>query len=251
MEIQRYWSVVRKRLWLIALITIVCCTAVGYYTSHQVRPTYQAAAKLMVYQSEPPGNTTSAPDSSAINSNILLIKTFKQLIMTPRILDKVAASYPDLHTSAGELAAKVGITSVSETQIMTVIATDGSYARAAKMANAVSKVFQSEIRTLMNLDNVSVLNWADPEARHAPVSPNPAKNVLIVFVLSLMVGIALAFLLDHMDDSVKTEQEVRAKLGLALLADVPRIRNRDLREPDDTERTTMGARGNPNVTMDA
>ncbi|MEK0316220.1 YveK family protein [Cohnella sp. 56] len=251
MEIQRYWSVVRKRLWLIALIAIVSCTAVGYYTSHQVRPIYQAAAKLMVYQTEAPDNTSAAPDPAAINSNILLIKTFKQLIVTPRILDKVVASYPELHTSAGELAAKIGISSASETQIMTVIATDGSYARAANMANAVSKVFQSEIRTLMNLNNVSVLNWADPQAHRAPISPHPAKNVAIVFVLSLLIGIALAFLLDHMDDSVKTEQEVRTKLGLPLLADIPNIRRRDLSEPDDSQRTTIGARGNTNVTMDA
>ncbi|MBB6671477.1 YveK family protein [Cohnella nanjingensis] len=251
MEIQRYWSVVRKRLWLIALITIVGCTAVGYYTSQNVRPNYQAAAKLMVFQSEAPGKTTSAPDAGAITSNILLIKTFKQLILTPRILDKVAAAYPDLHTTASELAAKVGISSVSETQIMTVVATDGSYPRAAKMANAVSKVFQAEIRTLLNLNNVIVLNWADPEANRAPSSPNPVKNVAIVFVLSLLIGTALAFLLEHMDDSVKTEQEVRAKLGLPLLADIPRIASRDLNEPDDTERTTMGARGKPNVTMDA
>ncbi|CAI6087099.1 YveK family protein [Cohnella sp. JJ-181] len=251
MEIQRYWSVVRKRLWLIALITIAMCTAVGYYTSQHMRPTYQAAAKLMVYESEAPGNTTSAPDAGAINSNILLIKTFKQLILTPRILDKVAAAYPDLHTTAGELSAKIGISSVSETQIMTVIATDGSYERAADMANAVTKVFQEEIRTLMNLNNVSVLNWADPEAPRGPSSPSPAKNVAIAFVLSILIGIALSFLLDHMDDSVKTEQEVRAKLGLPLLADVPRIKRRDLIEPDDSERTTMGARGKTNVTMDA
>lgn len=251
MEIQRYWSVVRRRLWLIALLVIFSCTAVGYYTSSRVQPTYQASTKLMVYQSEAADQKTAAPDPAAINSNILLIKTFKQLIMTPRILGQVVASYPELRTSAGELAAKIGISSASETQIMTVIATDSSYARAAQMANAVSKVFQAEIRTLMNLDNVSVLNWADPEAQRAPISPHPAKNVAIVFVLSLMAGIALAFLLDHLDDSVKTEQEVRDRLGLPLLADIPKIGGRELTEPDDSQRHTMGARGNSNVTMDA
>ncbi|MFC5703862.1 YveK family protein [Cohnella faecalis] len=249
MELQRYWSVVRKRLWLIALIAIVSCTAVGYYTSHYVRPVYQATTKLMVYPNETSDKTV--PDAGAINSSILLIKTFKQLIMTPRILDKVVADYPDLHTTKGELGAKIGITSVSETQIMTVVAADASYERAAKLANAVSKVFQQEVRTLMRLDNVSVLSWADPSDRRETASSGTTKNVMIAFVLSLMIGTGIAFLLDHIDDSVKAEHDVRVRLGMSLLADVPKIRRRDLAGPDDRDKTAYRARREKNVTLDA
>ena len=251
MEIQRYWSVVRKRLWLIALLAIIGCTSVGYYTSHHVRPDYQAVTKLMVYQKEASSDAPSVLDPGAINSSIQLIKTYKQLILTPRVLNQVAAQYPELRTTAGEIAAKLGISSVSETQIMTVIVSDESYPRAARMANAVSKVFQEQVRELMNLDNVSVIDWADPSETRQPPSPPTVKNVAIVFVLMTMIGIGLAFLLEHLDDSVKSERDVRERLDMPLLADVPRIERRDLRSRDNRSHTTMTPRRNPNVTLDA
>lgn len=251
MELQRYWSVVRKRLWLIALIVIVSCTAVGYYTSHFVRPEYQASAKLMVYSNGALNKPEAEPDAAAINSSIQLIKTYKQLILTPRILKKVAEKYPELHTTAGELGSKISVASVTETQIMTVSATDASYARAAKMANAVSVVFQQEVRTLLNLNNVSVLNWADPSEQRAPVSSGPAKNVAIVFVLTLMIGVGVAFLLERLDDSVKTDGDVRTRLNMPLLADIPRMRRRDLIGTDDREKPVNTAGRDAHVTLDA
>ncbi|RUS42666.1 YveK family protein [Cohnella sp. AR92] len=251
MEIQWYWSVIRKRMWLIALIVIVACTAVGYYTSQKVKPVYQADTKLLVYQQRAAGNASMMADSGSINSNIQMIKTFKQLILIPRVLGKVVTEYPKLQTTEDELAAKIGISSTAETQIMTVTVSDHSYARAAEMANAVSKVFQQEVRALMKLDNVSVINWADPSENRLPVSPQPVKTVLIVFVVSLMLGGGLAFLLEQLDDSVKSEKEINEKLGMPLLTEVPRIGSRGSSGKGNRRNKAMAGRRESNVTMDA
>ncbi|THF73655.1 YveK family protein [Cohnella fermenti] len=252
MEIQRYWSVIRKRLWMIALIAIVGCLAAGWYTSRHSQPSYQAVVKLMVYQkTEPEAGATATPDAAAINSSIQLIKTYKQLILTPRILNRVAEMYPDLHTTAGELGAKLGVSSASETQLMTVAVTDGSYPRAAKMANAVASVFQEQVKELLNLSNVFVIDWADPSEARGGAAPSTAKNVAIALVLTLMIGGGLAFLLEHMDDSVKDERDVRERLNMPLLSDIPRIGRRELAERDGSPASSLKTRRSSNVTLDA
>ncbi|MDF9393279.1 MULTISPECIES: GumC family protein [Methylococcus] len=56
-----------------------------------------------------------------------------------------------------------------------------------------------------------------------PVKPNKKLGVVIAFLLSLMAGIGLAFLLDFMDKSFRSSEEVEQKLGLPLLGLVPLV----------------------------
>jgi len=238
------------------LVVIIGCAAAGLYASHQMQPEYQSSARLIVYPAAPSDKQGTAPDANAITSSIMLIKTYKQILMTPRVLDKVAEQYPDLKTTGDELGAKVSVSTVAETQIMTVSATDASYARAARMANAVTVVFQKEIRSLMHVDNVSVLDWADPSKQQAPASSGTGKIIAIAFVLTAMIGTGLAFLLDRLDDSVRSQRDVRDALGLPLLADIPRIKRRDIRSAGDLGKP-MNAPGmkttgrKSHVTLDA
>ena len=74
------------------------------------------------------------------------------------------------------------------------------------MANAVSKVFQQEVRRLMKLDNLSVLNWADATKQPGAISPHPTTNIMITFILSMIVGIGIAFVLDLLDNTVKNRR---------------------------------------------
>lgn len=221
MEWQRYWNVIKRRGWMVALIAIVGSIAAGFYSTQMIMPQYEASAKLIVSQSRPQGAPNTGIDVGMISSNILMIKTYKEIIRTPRIMDEVVRRHPELRASANELIAKVGVRSVNESQVMSVIVRDYSYERAAAIANAVSEVFRQEIRLLMNVDNVSILNLADPAERRSPVAPNPAQNVLVAFVLSAMAGIGLAIVLDQFDDRIRTEADVRERIGLPLLAEIP------------------------------
>lgn len=55
----------------------------------------------------------------------------------------------------------------------------------------------------------------------APFGPNRTRNILVAFLVSLAVGIGLAFLLDYLDDSVKTSDDIGRHLGLPTLALIP------------------------------
>jgi polysaccharide biosynthesis transport protein len=70
-------------------------------------------------------------------------------------------------------------------------------------------------------NNVSVVDKADVPL--FPYKPDIRRNALIGLLLGLMAGLALAFLLEYLDDSIKFPDEVERFTGLALLGVIPMI----------------------------
>jgi polysaccharide biosynthesis transport protein len=67
--------------------------------------------------------------------------------------------------------------------------------------------------------NVSIVDDASAPTR--PSSPRPLLDLLLAGVASLFCGVGLAFLLDHLDDSLHNPEEAEMYLGLASLGSVP------------------------------
>src|SRR4029453_2747976 len=74
-------------------------------------------------------------------------------------------------------------------------------------------------------DKGSEVNIETPSrVPRAPVGPPRMRNVLIAFLLSLVAGIGLAFLLDFLDDTVKSLDDVDRYVHLPALAMIPASR---------------------------
>jgi len=54
-----------------------------------------------------------------------------------------------------------------------------------------------------------------------PFGPQRGRNIFVAFLFSLAAGIGLAFLMDYLDDSVKTSDDISRHLGLPTLALIP------------------------------
>jgi capsular polysaccharide biosynthesis protein len=230
MELKQYWNIIKRRLLLIILLITASSLAMGIYSYYFIKPQYAASAKLIVNQYKDSSSLLTSIDVGSINSTIGLIKTYKEIIRTPRIMKKVVEDYPELKMSYSELIGKVSVSSVNETQVMSVSVQDDSYERAAKAANAVAVVFQNMVPTLMKVDNVSILNFADPLELHGPVAPNPKLNIAVTFMLALMLGVGIAFLLDYLDDTIKTEEDIASLLGVPVLTSIPKFKERESME---------------------
>ncbi|HLN97801.1 MAG TPA: polysaccharide biosynthesis tyrosine autokinase [Pyrinomonadaceae bacterium] len=59
-----------------------------------------------------------------------------------------------------------------------------------------------------------------------PIGPQRFRNIFVAFLLSLVAGIGLAFLLDFLDDTVKSVDDVDRYLHLPALALIPASRDR-------------------------
>lgn len=250
MELKQYWIIVKRRLLMIALIITVSCLTIGIYSYYFIKPQYEASAKLIVNQYKDSSFMLPSIDVGSINSTIGLIKTYKAIIKTPRIMKDVVKEYPELNMTYGELIRKVSVSSVDETQVMSVSVRDDSYEKAAKAANAVAVVFQKMVPGLMKVDNVSILDYADPKEFHGPVAPNPKLNIAVAFMLALMMGIGLSFLLDYLDDTIKTEEDIETLLGVPVLTSIPKFKESDATVRGSKVSLTKKAGRGSNVSLD-
>ncbi|HZT59271.1 MAG TPA: polysaccharide biosynthesis tyrosine autokinase [Pyrinomonadaceae bacterium] len=91
--------------------------------------------------------------------------------------------------------------------------------------------------------NVSIVEEA--RVPREPIGPPRARNIIIALLLSLGVGIGLAFLLDYLDDTLKSIEDVDRHLHLPTLALIPapresrRLLARSSHEPDAGASTAL------------
>jgi len=77
------------------------------------------------------------------------------------------------------------------------------------------------------------------------VGPPRLRNIMIAFVLALVAGIGLAFLLDYLDDTVKSLDDIDRYIHLPALALIPsvrrekRLRGAEALKPSDTTALAM------------
>jgi capsular polysaccharide biosynthesis protein len=226
-ELKEYLKIIRKRFLLIAAIVIVACVLTGIKSFFFTDPVYSATSKLIVSQSVDV-NGKKELDYSSIQSDMMLINTYIEIIQSAAILDKVAANYPDLQLTSAQISGMLEVSAAKGSQVMDISATDLSNERAAKVVNAVAAVFKQEIPKILNVNNVTILTQADGESNAFPINRSPVVNILISFIVSLLLAVGLVFLLDYLDDTIKSEEDVEQTLGIPTLAQISKINRSEL-----------------------
>lgn len=227
LEIKEYLKILIKRLWIIISIVLIITSLTAVYSYKYIQPVYEASVKLIVTKSQVMQGV-QIMDNGSIDTNIKLINTYKEIIKTTAIMDKVVSKYPKLGLKADQLIGMVNVNSTNESQLMTISVQDISYSRAAQIANATAEVFRNQIPLLMKIDNVTVLNEADLTNKPAPIKPNPKMNVIISFIIAIMLAVGLVIMLEYLDDTIKSEEDIKKYFGLPTLGMISKIKKKEL-----------------------
>jgi capsular polysaccharide biosynthesis protein len=217
----------RKRLTLITLIAAIAVAVSGIISYFILTPVYQASTQMLVNQksSEQP-----VLDPNQIRTNVEMINTYKQIIQSPAILDLVVEEL-NLQQTTDTLKSKITVSSEQNSQVFNLTVEDEDPAQAVKLANTISETFSTEVTGLMNVDNVKILSPAVLKDNPSPIKPKPLLNIAIALVVGLMAGVGIAFLLEYLDNTIKTEEDIQNILGLPVLGAIPKISVDDEKAP--------------------
>lgn len=211
-SLKELFETLRKRLSLILVLTFTAALVSAIVSFFLITPVYQVSTQILVNRSTVGENF----NTNEVQTNIQLINTYSGIITSPRILDIVSDEMDGKYTTA-DLKDKVTVQSQDNSQILTVVVEDPDPKEAVAIANKVGNVFQKEVKKIMNVDNVNILTPAEVTDTISPVKPKPLLNIAIALVVGLMAGVGLAFLLEYLDNTLKTEQDVEKYLDLPVL----------------------------------
>ncbi|MED4288142.1 YveK family protein [Priestia megaterium] len=236
------FQVLRKRLWLIVLITIIAGIVSGVISFFGLTPVYESKTQILVNQAK---NDQQLYNTQTVQTNVQLISTYNDIIKSPAILDKVIKKLK-LNESAQELSNQIQVTNAQDSQVAQIAVQNTSAQRATQIANTTASVFREEVPKIMNVDNVSILSKATLGESANPVKPKPLINIAMALVVGLMFGVGLAVLLEYLDNTVKTEQDIETILELPVIGaitnikEVPKATNVSARAPLNTRAQQRG-----------
>ncbi|MGG0518660.1 Wzz/FepE/Etk N-terminal domain-containing protein [Priestia aryabhattai] len=235
-SLKELFQILKKRFWLIILITVIVSTASAVVSYFILTPVYESKTQLLVNQAK---SEQQLYDSTEIQTNIQLINTYNVIIKSPVILEKVKDGLK-LNKTVEDLNNQIKVSSATNSQVVEITVQDTSKKMANQIANETAKVFQEEIVKIMNIDNVSILSKDEVVANAAPVKPKPLINIGLGVLIGLILGVGLSLLIEYLDNTLKTEQDIENILGLPVIGVVTNIK--DVPKPSNVSRPDVAAR---------
>ena len=215
-DLREYLSIIKKKWFIMAILCVVCVAASAVYSFFIAKPVYQAETTLIVKTEKTEGTNSLSNDQVMVSQKLAL--TYGEIIKSRKVLDEVIKNL-HLKEPYEDLSSKISVSTVTDTQIIKVSVKDTDNDNAAKIANEIPTVFTEEAIRIADANGVEVIDKAQVPTN--PVAPNKKMNILIAGVLGIMVGLFSIFLMEFLNNKMRTPQDIDRTLGLPLLGVIP------------------------------
>ena len=187
-DLREYFAIIKKRFWIIALITVIAAVVSGAISFFVLKPVYEAKTTLIV-------NTEKNEDTQMItgdqfNVTQKLAVTYGEIIKSRAVLDDVIKNLK-LDDKYEDLVNNVAVSPVKDTQIIRI----------------------TKANDIQVIDKAILPKDA--------IKPNKMMNIAIAAVLGMMIGLFVVFVLEYLDNKIKTPQDIEKHLGLSVIGVIP------------------------------
>ena len=206
----------------ILLIVLIFGVIGVIYTMGFVTPMYSASTTLVLASSSKNENlpdtgiTTSTATEVTVNSK--LVSTYSELVKSKNILRQVISNL-NMKIEEDTLRKNITVSSVKDTELIQITVKNEKPSYASQIANEIAKVFTEKVKEIYKIENVQIVDEA--EVPNEPSNINHKKDVAIFALIGLVVSIGYVLLLNMLDTTVKTPEDIEEGLKLPVLAVIP------------------------------
>ena len=206
---------VKKRWKIIVLTTVLATVVSGIFSFFIISPTYEASTKIFIGKE---GAESEGYNSSDVSMYQNLIKTYSELIKTKDLVNK-AINNSQYDLSVNNVLNGITVNTLTGTQILQISYQSKSPSIAKNMLESITNEFITKAEELVPNGNVKILESV--ELPKNPVAPNKTMNIAIAFILGMMVGFGIVFLLEYLDNTYKNKEQLEKDLDIPVLGVIP------------------------------
>ena len=227
MELRQYWHIVWKRIWIIVVLLIVVLIA-SLALRPKPAPLYQATMRFLVGVAPEArtGDYYTYDRYYTWLSSEYLADDLSEVVKYSAFADDVSAH---LAQGAEPISVSPGAiqgSTVAEKQhrILTLRITWGDADELAAVANAAAEVLPQngpDYFAPIGAGEARFTLIDRPVVVPVGMSLRERLDLPIRLFLALLAGVAVAFLLDYLDDTVRDQADLSA-MGITVLGEIPR-----------------------------
>ncbi len=210
--------IIRKRAYIVFLVVI---TLVGVVTGFSLlqTPMYDGSIKILVGQEQ--GTSTPGNLGGDVQGLQQLTRTMAEGVSSRPIAEGVIERN-NLQITSEDFLKNLKVKPIAETQFIQVDYKDSSPERARQVANATGEVFSERVSEVSPSANaITATVWERAKSSDQPVSPNLVLNIALALIGGLVLGGAAALLLENLDDSWRSPEEVEEISGVPTFGIIP------------------------------
>ena len=214
-SISEIFEALKKRWILIVSITLVATLISGILSFFVIKPTYEASTKVFVGKEE---SSLEGYNTNDIQMYQKLLQTYAETIKTNEVI-QAAINSTNADLSVKDVKDSLTVTPIADTQILQIKYKNNDPEVAKSILENITNEFVILSKELVPNGNVRVIEAVQlPED---PVAPNKKMNIAIAFLLGLMVSVGLVFLLEYIDNTFKTKENLERELSIPVVGLIP------------------------------
>ena len=211
LNILEFFEYIKKRIVFFGLVVVFTLIIGLFYFLVVRRPVYTSDVTLTLTGITEENSKITTGD---ITLNTKMIPTYQGIITSRKVIDKVNNNLKlDVNVNG------IRISASTDSMILKISVTDSNRITARDVANEIASIFSEEIKSLYNIQNVTILDKA--VASDTPSNMNYIKSIGISLLAGIIIATFVLLLIFLIDNTVKSAEQVDSKLEMVVLGSVP------------------------------
>jgi len=213
LDLRELFNIIKKRIWMIIVVTLLTTLIAAVVSVFFISPTYESSVCIIVGKQD--GKEITSQDITMYQN---LMQTYQNIASTNKVA-QAASGKVGGNLDAKDLLKRTKVTAKTGTMILNIAVDSNTAAQAYKEVQAYADSFVARATELIPEGNVKIMDNA--ELPVSPVKPNVKLNIAIGFLAGLIVSAGIAFILEFMNNTIVTKEDVEKYLGISVIGIIP------------------------------
>lgn len=221
LDLKELFLILWNKISLILLITMIAIAIGVGYSYFFLVPEYKSSTTLVLAQSASSieQNSDGTLTQADVTLNSKLVSTYSELIKSKSILRQVVSDLNRDDINEANLKRNISVQAIKDTEVIQITVKNKDANIASQVANKIAEVFSEKVVEIYNISNVYILDRAEPS--QTPSNINHIKDIVIFAFGGIVISVALVLLINMLDTSIKTEQDIEKTTDLLILGSIP------------------------------